>query len=212
MINVLIFGVDAKLRRTLEQLPHKDAGITIIGIADDRQSLVRLVDRSHADMVLTQEMPTDEQPPGWHVRPNGTAWVLFLNPASERANLEALAAGASAILPPSADLAAIVATVRMVAEGLVVFPRTAFASLSGGADFAKRRPSETEDDHPRLSNREIAVLTAMADGLSNKEIARRLGISYHTVKFHVASVLEKIEADSRTEAVFKAAQLGLVML
>ena len=63
-----------------------------------------------------------------------------------------------------------------------------------------------------LSKREMAVLTAMADGLSNKEIARRLGISFHTVKFHVASILEKLEVDTRTEAVIKAAQLGLVML
>jgi len=52
----------------------------------------------------------------------------------------------------------------------------------------------------------------MTDGLSNKAIARRLGISFHTVKFHVASILEKLEAESRTEAVFKAAQLGIVML
>jgi DNA-binding NarL/FixJ family response regulator len=71
---------------------------------------------------------------------------------------------------------------------------------------------EADNNHRRLSKREIAVLTAMTDGLSNKAIARRLGISFHTVKFHVASILEKLEAESRTEAVFKAAQLGIVML
>ena len=69
-----------------------------------------------------------------------------------------------------------------------------------------------EDHHPRLSKREISVLTTITDGLSNKEIARRLGISFHTVKFHVASILEKLEVDSRAEAVFKAAQLGIVRL
>ena len=52
----------------------------------------------------------------------------------------------------------------------------------------------------------------MADGASNKAIARRLDISFSTVKFHVASILAKLDADSRTEAVMKAAQSGLVML
>jgi len=47
---------------------------------------------------------------------------------------------------------------------------------------------------------------------TNKAIARRLGISFHTVKFHVAAILEKLDADTRTEAVMKAAQLGIVML
>jgi len=64
----------------------------------------------------------------------------------------------------------------------------------------------------RLTRRELEVLVAMADGASNKAIARRLGISFHTAKFHVAAILAKLDADSRTEAVAKAAQLGLVML
>jgi DNA-binding NarL/FixJ family response regulator len=72
-----------------------------------------------------------------------------------------------------------------------------------------------EDDGPgpaRLTPRELDVLAAMADGASNKAIARRLNISLSTVKFHVASILAKLDADSRTEAVMKAAQSGLVML
>jgi DNA-binding NarL/FixJ family response regulator len=63
-----------------------------------------------------------------------------------------------------------------------------------------------------LTARELDVLGALADGLSNKAIARRLGISFHTVKFHVAGILAKLDAESRTEAVTKGAQLGLVML
>jgi DNA-binding CsgD family transcriptional regulator len=63
-----------------------------------------------------------------------------------------------------------------------------------------------------LTPREIEVLAAMADGASNKVIARRLGISFHTAKFHVASILAKLDADSRTEAVALGARLGLVML
>jgi DNA-binding CsgD family transcriptional regulator len=75
-----------------------------------------------------------------------------------------------------------------------------------------RDPRVAANAHTRLTRRELDVLAAMADGASNKVIARRLGISFHTVKFHVAAILAKLDADSRTEAVTKAAQLGLVML
>jgi DNA-binding NarL/FixJ family response regulator len=72
--------------------------------------------------------------------------------------------------------------------------------------------AETLPEGAALSPRELEVLAAMADGASNKVIARRLGISFHTAKFHVAAILAKLDADSRTEAVAKAAHLGLVML
>jgi DNA-binding NarL/FixJ family response regulator len=116
------------------------------------------------------------------------------------------------MLPPIADLVEITATIKMVDNGLVVFPKQVLAALLGGPKISNGNLQAADDDHRRLSKREIAVLTAMTDGLSNKQIARRLGISFHTVKFHVASILEKLEAESRTEAVFKAAQLGIVML
>jgi DNA-binding CsgD family transcriptional regulator len=67
-------------------------------------------------------------------------------------------------------------------------------------------------DDAALTPRELDVLAALADGAPNKMIARRLGISFHTVKFHVASILDKLDADSRTEAVAEAARRGLVML
>jgi len=212
MIRVLIFAVDAKLRRTLEQLPKRDTDIRIVDIADDQQSFVTLADKSHVDVVLTQEVPTEEQFTSLRVRHKDATWVLFLDSETERASLEALSAGVSAILPLSANLAEIIAAIKIVAGGLVIFPQKLFATLSGRAEIVKGRSNETEGGGPRLSTREIAVLIAMADGLSNKEIARRLGISFHTVKFHVASILEKLEVDTRTEAVIKAAQLGLVML
>jgi two-component system, NarL family, nitrate/nitrite response regulator NarL len=94
----------------------------------------------------------------------------------------------------------------------VVLPQKLLTKLSDKPGIVDGRSNETEGGSSRLSNRERAVLIAMADGLSNKEIGRRLGISFHTVKFHVASILEKLEVDTRTEAVIKAAQLGLVML
>jgi DNA-binding CsgD family transcriptional regulator len=63
-----------------------------------------------------------------------------------------------------------------------------------------------------LTPREIEVLTLLAEGASNKSIARRLGISIHTVKFHVASLLDKFEAIGRTDAVTQAVRLGVIQL
>ena len=205
MIGVLIFAVDARLRRTLEQLSQKDPAIAVVGIANDRSSLLSLAETSHVDVVLTQEMPSAEMFADLRVH-SDAAWVLLKDPTEGRTALEALGAGASAMLPPIAP------TIRMVDNGLVVFPKQVLAALPSGPKISSGYLQEADDDHRRLSKREIAVLTAMTDGLSNKAIARRLGISFHTVKFHVASILEKLEAESRTEAVFKAAQLGIVML
>ena len=63
-----------------------------------------------------------------------------------------------------------------------------------------------------LTPREIEVLNLMAEGASNKTIARRLEISIHTVKFHVGSLLDKLDAAGRTDAVAQAARLGVINL
>lgn len=63
-----------------------------------------------------------------------------------------------------------------------------------------------------LTSREIEVLGMLAEGLGNKAIAKRLGISEHTVKFHVSSIFSKLNASSRTEAVTLGARQGLIML
>jgi DNA-binding NarL/FixJ family response regulator len=63
-----------------------------------------------------------------------------------------------------------------------------------------------------LTSRELEVLTLLAEGASNKTIARRLGISVHTVKFHVRSLIDKLDAIGRTDAVAHAARLGVINL
>jgi DNA-binding CsgD family transcriptional regulator len=72
---------------------------------------------------------------------------------------------------------------------------------------ARDRPQEPD---VALTPRELDVLALIAEGASNKAIARRLGISVHTVKFHVASLLDKLDADGRTEAVTQAARMGAI--
>jgi DNA-binding CsgD family transcriptional regulator len=72
--------------------------------------------------------------------------------------------------------------------------------------------SAQNDPEAKLTPRELEVLALLAEGASNKEIARRLGISVHTAKFHVGSVLDKLDATGRTDAVAHAARLGVIEL
>jgi DNA-binding CsgD family transcriptional regulator len=73
------------------------------------------------------------------------------------------------------------------------------------------KPSPSPGDY-MLTARELEVLWLLAEGASNKLIARRLGISFHTAKFHVASIAAKLDATGRTDAVAQAVRLGLIML
>ena len=68
------------------------------------------------------------------------------------------------------------------------------------------------DTDAGLTPRELEVLTLLAEGASNKTIARRLGISVHTAKFHVRSLIDKLDATGRTDAVAHAARLGVIHL
>jgi two-component system, NarL family, response regulator YdfI len=109
-------------------------------------------------------------------------------------------------LPPDATASEVLAAVAAVGQGLVVLTRTQAERLL---------PARSgRDDLPRLiealTPREVEVLRLLADGLVNKEIADRLGISEHTAKFHVASILGKLQASSRTEAVAQGMRRGLI--
>jgi DNA-binding CsgD family transcriptional regulator len=77
---------------------------------------------------------------------------------------------------------------------------------------SRERAAVTEHAEIDLTPRERDVLLLLAEGASNKAIARRLGISVHTAKFHVGSLLEKLDATGRTDAVTHAARLGVINL
>jgi DNA-binding CsgD family transcriptional regulator len=77
---------------------------------------------------------------------------------------------------------------------------------------SRNLPAVAEPEAIDLTPRERDVLLLMAEGASNKAIARRLGISVHTAKFHVGSLLDKLDATGRTDAVAHAARLGVIHL
>jgi DNA-binding CsgD family transcriptional regulator len=102
------------------------------------------------------------------------------------------------VLPRYADANQIDAAIRAVSAGLIV--RSPDAADAG---FGAMRES---DAHALLTPRELEVLATLAEGMTNKAIARRLNISLHTVKFHVESLFRKLGARTRTEAVAKASE------
>jgi two-component system nitrate/nitrite response regulator NarL len=112
-------------------------------------------------------------------------------------------AGAPAgVLAPDATAEQLDAALRAVFAGLVV--RSAVAPEAKG--FAPA------DDMPLLTPREREILGLIGEGLSNKEMARRLGISVHTVKFHLEALFAKLDATSRAEAVTKGLRGGVIEL
>ena len=108
----------------------------------------------------------------------------------------------AARLPRDASAEQIDAALRAVAVGLVV-------TAPGGAG-GRFGESREQDEAPLLTPREIDVLRAVSEGLTNKEIARRLDISQHTVKFHLESLMRKLGVSSRAEAVAKSLSLHLL--
>jgi DNA-binding NarL/FixJ family response regulator len=211
MVAIAIFSADPVLRRSLEQLLREDPTLTVVGVTDDPSAVLRLIDQDHVDAVLV-DAPPREQLDDWRIRHNQTAFMVLVDGAHEANSLEALYAGARAILPRSAERNQIILAIKGVINGLAVLPRELLATLINGASPVDELLDRNDAGPAPLTPRELEVLAAMADGASNKAIARRLGISFHTAKFHVAAILAKLNADSRTEAVTRAAQLGLVML
>jgi len=135
-----------------------------------------------------------------------TVWITGRPPGSWIA--VALRSGVKAVLPHETTAAEIVAAVQAAAAGLVVLPPDTVDSLLPAA-APTRAPHE-----PRaaLTPREIEVLRMLVEGLGNKEIAWRLGISEHTVKFHIASIFNKLDVSTRTEAVTAGVRQGLILL
>jgi DNA-binding NarL/FixJ family response regulator len=153
---------------------------------------VRVVsDPAMADVLVAEALPADREGPPVLILAEGSAAVA------------ALKAGARAVLSPDAPAAQLEATLAAVARGLAVLPPAALAALAG------REPVPVEAG---LTRREREVLDLLAAGASNKVIARRLNLSFHTAKAHVASVLQKLGAGSRADAVARGARAGLVLL
>ena len=132
------------------------------------------------------------------------AWVLMADEPGLSGVAEALRSGIRAVLPRHSSASQILAAIEAAAAGFVVLQ-------PGDLDGLLVNPQPASLREP-LTPREVEVLGMLAEGQSNKSIAHRLGISEHTVKFHVTSIMGKLNAGSRTEAVTQGIRQGLIML
>jgi DNA-binding NarL/FixJ family response regulator len=128
--------------------------------------------------------------------------VVLITPRAHAAAMPALQAGASAVLETDASEEQVAAAVTGVFHGLAVLPASAVDPSEPRALLERASP---------LTARELEILSLLAAGDSNKTIADRLSLSVHTVKFHISSILSKLGASSRTEAVTLALRLGIVL-
>jgi two-component system, NarL family, response regulator YdfI len=212
---VLVAAPSAVVRAGLEALVASSPRLSVVGQVAGIEAAARASETLQPDVVLVEhEWDDDLLVPGLLALGAGghvpAVVVLTENPSALWAAV-ALRSSVRAVLPREATAAEIVAAVEGAAAGLVVLhPDTAEAAL---ASLASATTTATADPPTQLlTPREVEVLHMLAEGLGNKTIARRLGISEHTVKFHVGSIFSKLNVSSRTEAVTVGVRQGLVML
>lgn len=185
MIRVFIAASSAIARAGLEAL---------LGSADN----IEVSGAEAADVIVA-----DEEVPQELLGPK-PAIVLLASDPHASTTLEALRSGVRAVLSRDASPEQMIAAVQAVAAGLVVVQPEDLDPWVGSPRAVELAEA--------LTARETEVLGMVAEGLANKAIAHRLGISEHTVKFHLTSIMGKLSAASRTEAVTRGIRQGLILL
>jgi DNA-binding NarL/FixJ family response regulator len=181
----------------------------------DLAEAIRTMLLEHPDVRLTD----GEDRPAPQVRvtdgaAEGGADIAVVLLTDRSGAMEALQAGAAAVLSQHTDGEALHAAILAAAVGLTTLSAEFRDRLVGSADAAGglEREGDAEPAPVDLTQRELQVLQLLAQGASNKAIARGLEITPHTAKFHVASIVAKLGATGRTDAVARAMRLGLVMI
>jgi len=140
------------------------------------------------------------------LEPISEAAIVLLTEVSDARS--ELRSGVRAILSRESDPDNVLSAIYAVYDRLVLLSTATAESL---AAVYGDQPLEVEDEmSEEITSRETDVLRMLAEGLVNKEIAARLGISEHTVKFHISSILDKLGASTRTEAVTLGIRRGLI--
>ena len=198
MIRLLIAAPSPILRAGLEALAASSPVVELAGSFPDLSSVEALRPDVVLSSLAADDIPGDGPPP---------AYVLLSDRQQPVWTHEALRSGVRAVLSRDASPGEVLSAIEAAASGLAVIdPRELDVLLATAA------PAPLSGDSPVLTARELEVLRMLAEGAANKTIAWKLNISEHTVKFHVASILSKLNASTRTEAVTLGLRKGLILL
>jgi DNA-binding NarL/FixJ family response regulator len=212
-IRVLLADDQALVRSGFRLILETREDLEVVGEAENGREAVELARRLNPDVILMDvRMPdVDGVEATRRLTALGSpARVLILTTFDlDEYVYEALRAGASGFLLKDVQPAQLVDAVRVVAAGEALLAPTVTRRLLDhfGAQLGATRPPP---ELARLTDRELEVLTLMAEGLSNAELADHLFLSETTVKTHVSSVLRKLELRDRVQAVVLAYKAGLV--
>jgi NarL family two-component system response regulator YdfI len=212
VIRIFIVAASPLARAGLENLLTA-RGVEVVGSAANIDSLTGQLPETQTDVVLVDA--AGEAPEALiesFIESDlalEAAIVVLADNAPQGSSAEALRAGIRAVLPSDVSPNQLVGALQAVATGLLVMHPVELNAVLPTVSSSSRPLAELTEP---LTRREREVLQMLAAGLGNKEIAARLAISDHTVKFHVASILGKLGAASRTEAVSLGFRRGLVLL
>jgi two-component system, NarL family, response regulator YdfI len=213
MIRVLIAASSSISQRGLEDLLRANTSLQVVGVLSDLGQLSENLEELQPDVLIAEITGQDRTLPEQILKLSEeapVAIVLLVDDANSERDLDALRNGVRAVLPRNMSPVGIVAAVEAVGAGLAVLLPEGVDTLLRESTASHRAVSPPLVE--ALTPREIEVLGMMVEGWGNKEISTRLGISEHTVKFHVASIMGKLNASSRTEAVTSGIRHGLIML
>lgn len=210
MIRTILLAPNPILRAGLREILHDAANITVAAETTSPEEIPPLA--AQADVLVI--VPAAAGRVDWsHILADGEANPAVLLLTDDPTGLEALLrvpVPAWGLLPQDADAQEIIAAIRALGEGLVVgSPRLLkpLTSRPAGQGLDQLDPLAEP-----LTERERQVLQRIAQGLANKQIAAALGISEHTVKFHLSSIYTKLGATNRTEAVRLGTRQGIIEL
>jgi two-component system, NarL family, response regulator YdfI len=218
VIRTLVAAASPVVRAGLEALLTRSASVAVVAITSG-DTLADDVEAHEPQVVLFAVDARDGSAPALVSRialsPDAAsrtpAVVLLVDAPNASWAADAVRGGARGVLPSDATPDEIIAALEAAAVGLVTLPVELAAELASGLR-SSAVPKQPGTGTQPLTRREVEVLGMLAEGLANKNIAARLGISEHTVKTHVAAILMKLDAFSRAEAVAIGARQGLILL